>query len=280
MAEILGRVVHFNPAGPAREIFESIIISRFSLRDPTDEVLRTDEGTAFIERGSSRWKLSLSRPEILVPTNALPQKKPEDSEPDLVELSAAWYSAGDDDAARIPIRAAGNANIFRDLGAILVPKDFRIPVVTATRDNVGHYGLALIGDDEVVELRSPEYAMILAKYHYAANYRRDFLLEACGGGGYFVETHNFPHLHVPLTPDCGGFLIVGKRLRSNRFQFTGYRIPWGYALHTPANTIHGDGAIVGMHAISVASSTVAADTVLFYNENTLEMSRALIAPGE
>ncbi len=121
-----------------------------------------------------------------------------------------------------------------------------------------------------------EFDLILAKYRYAKNYVKDFLTEVGGGGGYFVETHNFPHIHVPLSPDCEGYLIVGKQLSADTFTFTAFRIPFGYALHTPANTIHGDGTIVGEYAIAVATAAAKADTVLFYNKHTRAMARNVL----
>jgi hypothetical protein len=78
---------------------------------------------------------------------------------------------------------------------------------------------------------------------------------------------------VPLSLDCGGCIIIGKRLFADEFNFSAFSIPYGYALHTPANTIHGDGTIVGEYAISVATAAAEADTVLFYNENTRAMAR-------
>jgi hypothetical protein len=153
-----------------------------------------------------------------------------------------------------------------------VPDGFRIPVVTASKENVMYYGLTLVENDQAFELLSDEFDMVLAKYRYGKNYQEDFLTELAGGGGYFVETHNFPHVHAPLSPDCGGYITIGKRVSPDEFNFTAFTIPYGYALHTPANTIHGDGTIVGEHAITVAITSAEADTVLFYNKNTKAMA--------
>ena len=276
MPEIDGRPIHFALTDAAREIFESIVISRFSVRDRHDEVLRTDDGLAMIPRGRTRWTLNLARAEILEPALEPVAVSDEDSgAPDIVEVRADWYSPKRARLSRLQVEAADNANIFRELGVIFVPDRFRIPVVTATRENVRHYGLTLIEDRQSFEMQSTEFDMILARYRYALNYRRDFLLEVSGGGGYFVETHDFPHLHVPLNPNCGGFIISGKRLADDCYHFTAFRIPYGCALHTPANAIHGDGTIVGEHAICVATATAEANTVLFYNHNARAMAREI-----
>ena len=44
MSVVRGRPIHFDLTEESRELFESIIISRFSVRDQSDEVLRTDDG--------------------------------------------------------------------------------------------------------------------------------------------------------------------------------------------------------------------------------------------
>ena len=274
MTEILGHPIHFDLTDESREIFESIIISRFSVQDDDDEVLKTDSGLTFVEHGTTNWKLALAETEILIhtPGSQTRVKSNGSDRPDMVSVKAAWYKPGDARQNSINIQAGGNANVFHGLGAILVPDDFRIPVVTATKENVTYYGLTLIENGQAFELLSDEFAMVLTKYRYAKNYRNDFLTEVAGGGGYFVETHNFPHIHTPLSADCGGYMNIGKRLSANEFNFTAFSIPYGYALHTPANTIHGDGTIVGEHAITVAITSAEADTVLFYNEHTKAMA--------
>jgi hypothetical protein len=274
MTVVRGRPIHFDLTEKSREIFKSIIISRYSVRDKNDEVLRTDDGLAYIKQGKTNWKLTLSETEVLVPSTAQATEPGSFSEkPELVAVKATWYSPTTARKARVNIKAGGNANVFYGLGAIFVPDDFRIPIVQASRENVRHYGLTLIENQHALELLSDEFDLVLAKYHYAKNYSRDFLTEAEGGGGYFVETHNFPHIHVPLIPDCGGFIIIGKKLSENYFNFTAFSIPYGYALHTPANTIHGDGTIVGEYAITVATASADADTVLFYNEHSRATAR-------
>ena len=278
MTEVQGRPIHFDLTDESREIFESIVISRFSVRDDDDEVLRTDGGLTFVEQGTTNWKLALAEIEILVHTTSQPLAETNGfGKPDMVTVKAEWCKPEDAHKAHVNVQAGGNANVFYELGAILMPDGFRIPVVTASKENVMYYGLTLVGNDEAFELLSDEFAMVLAKYRYGKNYREDFLTEVAGGGGYFVETHNFPHIHVPLSPDCGGYIIIGKRLSADEFNFTAFSIPYGYALHTPANTIHGDGTIVGEHAITVAITSAEADTVLFYNEHTKAMARDLFS---
>ena len=273
MTVFKGRRIHFDFTEESREIFESIIISRFSVRDKYDEVLRTNDGLTFVKKGRTKWKFTLPETKVLIPSTDQATEDGDYSEmPDLAAVKATWHSPKSVRKASTKIKAGGNANVFGDFGAILVPDNFRIPIVKASKENVRHYGLSLIENQHVLELLSDEFDLILARYRYAKNYRQDFLTEVEGGGGYFVETHNFPHIHVPLSPDCGGYIIIGKRLSEDNFHFTAFSIPYGYALHTPAKTIHGDGTIAGEYAITVATASAEADTVLFYNEHTKAMA--------
>jgi hypothetical protein len=278
MSVVRGRPIHFDLTEESRELFESIIISRFSVRDQSDEVLRTDDGLTFVRRGATKWKIMLSETRLLIPSSDQAMEEGGCYEkPEMATVKAAWYTPDHVRKAHINIDAGGNANVFRGLGAILVPDDFLIPVVKASKENVKYYGLTLVKNRHVVELLSDEFDLILAKYRYGKNYRQDFLIEAEGGGGFFVETHNFPHIHVPLSPECGGYITIGKRLSGDNFNFTAFSIPYGYALHTPANTIHGDGTIVGDYAITVATASAKADTVLFYNKQSRAMAQEVFA---
>ncbi len=76
------------------------------------------------------------------------------AKPELVAVKATWYSSINARKAHIDIKAASNANVFRDLGAILVPDDFHIPIVQANRENVRYYGLSLIENEQTFEFLS------------------------------------------------------------------------------------------------------------------------------
>lgn len=76
-----------------------------------------------------------------------------------------------------------------------------------------------------------------------------------------------------MSPECGGYITIGKKLAESHFNFTAFSIPYGYALNTPANTIHGDGTIEGDYAIMVATASAEADTVLFHNEHSRAMAQ-------
>jgi hypothetical protein len=255
------------PMTEAREIlFRGDIIERRSVIGNHEVVLATKAGLAFIDAGQTPWQLDLTSKTCIVP----------DSSPDRVVVEATWYSAEEAQAVGLKVVAGGDANIFGGLGALLVPDDFHIPAVEATTDNVKFYGLTLIAEGRPFTIDSADNDLALIAYDYDSRYRDDFLTQTEGGGGYFVERHDFPHLHIPLNDQCGGYIVIGKQMSERQFAFTAFRIPHRHALYTPAHTIHGDGTLVGTHAITVARSSAKADTVLFYNRNTISKADNLV----
>lgn len=253
-------------------VVRSVHITRYAVKrgkpDPDKPVLTTGRNLAFIDQGVSSWRFDIDLPNGIVPSPLVPPR---------VSVRADWYSAQQALEKGIKVVSGGDANTFGGMGALLVPKDFRIPTVTATRDNVQFYGLQLIdtgNDFSVVSARTP---IALMQYDYTADYKSDFLMKTQGGGGIFVETHDFPHIHIPTSPACGGYIVIGKPVSAGEFCFTAFRIPYGTALYTPSGTIHGDGTLVGEYALTVADpALITADTVLIYNRETLKMAHGVV----
>ncbi len=236
--------------------------------DPGKPLLTTHGELAFMEQGVSTWKLELDGSEKVVPASP---------ETPRVSVRAEWLNTLQALQKGLKVVHGGAANTFGGMGVLLLPRDFRIPTVLATDENVRYYGLELLDKGETFSVSSPKVPVALMRYRYGKDYRRDFLMKPKGGGGLFVETHDFPHLHVPMKPDCGGYIVIGKRTGKGHFHFTGFQIPYGRALYTPSNTIHGDGALVGEYAITVADSNLCrADTVLMYDRKTGRMAKDVL----
>ncbi len=246
-----------------KQLLEQANLARYSVKQADGLVLETLSGRSFIKKGISQWKFSLSEPSLLIPQDI----KTDHSERVIVE--AIWYASKEADQKKIVRNAGKNANIFEGMGVILVPEDFKIPCIEANKENVKFYGLELIENGKNFPLASFAANMMLMEYDYKPDYRDEFLTQENGGGGYYVETHNFPHIHIPLFSDSAGYIIIGKKLSTVQYSFTAFKIPYGYALYTPPGTIHGDGTLLGRYGISVANSETTADTVLFFNKNTL-----------
>ncbi len=255
-----------------KAIVQSVELTRYAVKgkepDKHKVVLSTHGEVAFFETGTTNWKLDLARKKVLA--------KGSTDTPHAV-VDAQWFTSQQALEKGIEVVHGGSANTFGSMGALLVPDGFHIPTVTATRENVRHYGLQLVENGEVFGVTSAQYQIAMMRYDYTKDYKQGFLMQKYGGGGIFVETHNFPHVHIPLSEECGGYIVIGKRLADGRYHFTAFRIPYGHALYTPSYTIHGDGTLVGEYGITVADSAMAAaDTVLMYNRESLSMARGVV----
>ncbi len=254
-----------------KEIVRSVDITRYAVKngkpDKSRPVLMTGRDMAFVEKGVSNWKFDISKPQGITPSR---------EKPPMVSVPANWYTAQEALENGIAVVSGGSSNVFGTMGALLVPDQFEIPTVTATKENVRYYGLKLIENGDNFSATSDKYQVALMQYDYTPHYKKEFLMKKHGGGGIFVETHDFPHIHIPTSRECGGYIVIGKRT-SSRFHFTAFRIPYKHALYTPSNTIHGDGTLVGVYALTVADPALAkADTVLIYNQNTLKMATGVV----
>lgn len=255
-----------------KAIVKSVELTRYAVKgkepDKKKVVLSTHGEVAFFDKGVTIWKLDLAK------------KKPvlkADTDTPHVVVNAEWLDTQAALEKGVAVVHGGSANTFGSMGALLVPVGFSIPTVTATKENVRHYDLQLYENGEVFAASSDRYQIVMMRYDYTKDYKKDFLMQKYGGGGVFVETHDFPHIHVPLSEECGGYIVIGKRVNEKAYHFTAFRIPYGYALYTPSHTIHGDGTLVGEYALTVADSAmVSADTVLMYNNQTLSMARGVV----
>lgn len=272
MSEKFDFPIYFKQTLLTDAVVESVDITRYAVKDGVPDkdrvALSTDAGMSFIEQGVSNWVIDNASHQGMKPYNHVPP---------MVTVKATWYNSTQALKEDIRVVAGSSGNVFGSMGALLVPDHFEIPTVLANRENVKYYGLELIENGDALTVRSEKVDIVMMKYDYTAIYKKDFLMQEHGGGGVFVETHGFPHIHIPLSKSCGGYIVIGKRLAANWFCFTAFQIPYGYALYTPSNTIHGDGTLVGEYGLTVADpSMISADTVLIYNETTRKMAKGVV----
>jgi len=254
-------------------VVKSVQLIRYAVKakiiNKNKPVMTTNGLVAFVDKGVTNWSFDASKKQAIVPVKT---KTP------FVSVVADWLTTQQALENNIEVIHGNAANSFGGLGALLLPDNFKIPTVLASHENVEHYGLRLITTNSDFSISSPQYEIAMMRYEYSKDYKKDFLMQQYGGGGIFVETHNFPHIHIPLSEQCGGYIVIGKQVGVNTFHFTAFQIPYGYALYTPSNTIHGDGTLVGEYALTVADSAFChADTVLMYNRNTHTMSKQVVA---
>lgn len=251
-----------------KAVVESARLTRYAVKGRKQPVMTTEGLVAFVEKGLTSWRLDVSKKAAIQPATLTTP---------FISVTADWLDTQQALEQGVEVVHDSSANSFGGMGALLLPDSFKIPTVLATAENVKHYGLTLIETNSEFTISSPQFEMAMMRYDYGKDYKKDFLMQAQGGGGIFVETHNFPHIHIPLAKECGGYIVIGKTVAERKYHFTAFQIPYGYALYTPSNTIHGDGTLVGEYALTVSDGAFCpADTVLMYNKNTHIMCRNVV----
>ncbi len=119
-----------------------------------------------------------------------------------------------------------------------------IPRLEATEENLATYCCSLfkLGDElSFAEAAEPLPVTIMEiGSEYIPRYQQ--LPEF--GGGIYLEYHDRPHLHMPLSPDAGGCLLLGRRTAQG-LELSAFAIPYGYAVYTAPWVIHNDGFLIG-----------------------------------
>lgn len=193
-------------------------------------------------------------------------------EPKELTLEATW-----NDKTKEVAKSGKNANVFGKLGVLAVSasvKSVDIPkmnALTVPKSFLEKYGAELIPLDQVFRLDPVEHKeleeLYLVEYNWDKQYIDKYVMHQKGGGGLFVETHPFPHVFTPLSPDCSGALILGVARNDGKFDFAAFEIPFGYTMKIKSNVIHGDSFFVGPYAIAL-TETELADSVILKQDTT------------
>lgn len=135
-----------------------------------------------------------------------------------------------------------------------------IPETKTTKKTLGFFGCTLIEPECPFKL-SDQFELPVFEVSIGSSYVQDYLLEENFGNGFYIETHNTPHYHQPLSPESTGYLILGVVIEA-KIILTKFAIPFGYGVYMPANTLHSDAFLVGDYAV-VYTKTPDYSTYLF-----------------
>ncbi|QRN04009.1 hypothetical protein GH742_09080 [Legionella sp. MW5194] len=188
--------------------------------------------------------------------------------PGELTLSAQWHHRDKEHGT-----SGRDASVFGSLGVFAVGDNhpsIDFPLVNALSVSplfLQAYGAAIVPVEETFRLpKSKEKSLTtlhVTEYTWKNNSRQyinNYVLQQHGGGGLFIETHPFPHIFTPLSPECGGGVILGRKVE-DQYRFVAFQITYGYSLVIKSNVIHGDSFFHGPYAIAL-SETAFADSVL------------------
>ncbi len=173
--------------------------------------------------------------------------------PPHVQVQGQWQIDEDTDA--------GDANILGGFGRLMLTGErLLIPEAPATSEALAYYGARLIAIGDTMAFET-DANLPVTVVRVGATYVEQYLKVAALGGGAFIEYHDRPHLHMPLEPTAGGYLLFG-RADGDDYQFSAFRIPFGQAIYTPPYALHADPYLVGRYLV-VYSVTKRYSTVVF-----------------
>ncbi|CDZ77346.1 hypothetical protein BN59_01629 [Legionella massiliensis] len=191
--------------------------------------------------------------------------------PQEITIKAVWKNKDQEQGV-----SGRGANVFGSLGVLLIPSDYKeinIPKMNALAVPTAFlkkYGAELIPLEQSFTMDKVDDPSLenlyLVEYQWDNDYIQDYVMNKKGGGGLFVETHPFPHIFTPLSPECSGALILGVDRGDGTFNFAAFEIPFGYTMKIDSNVIHGDSFFVGPYAIAL-TETELADSVLLKQDN-------------
>lgn len=190
--------------------------------------------------------------------------------PSSIKIPYNWKEAGAGEVS--------SSNILGGNGVFNVGElhSLEIPQAETTKENLAFYGAKLLTPGERISFEvaptpgkeiEKDIAIPLTKMKIGKDYVKEYLLKDKAkdgselGGGAYVEKHDRPHFHMPLTKDSGGVLILGKKVEGELY-LSAFKITYGKAIYTPGNIPHSDAYLYGEYAV-VYSFTQNASTVIF-----------------
>lgn len=182
--------------------------------------------------------------------------------PDSFILMGEWIDTKKSDPTNIPT----HHNILGKDGVMRSKfRNITMPTVVVNDRDLNFYGAKLVrlGDRIKFETtRNLPITIMEIGEKYVGSY-----LMGIDGPGEYLEYHDTPHFHAPLSSKCSGYLILGKQASNNAYSLTAFRIPCGYGVYTSPNVIHSSTHLIGPHLV-VYSHTDQYSTVIIKNNDS------------
>jgi hypothetical protein len=154
-----------------------------------------------------------------------------------------------------------NNNILGKNDLFIIDKEI-IEILVEEIDKISFYGAQLLNEGDQFCLQNKQ-IMNLFEMEIGKKYVDSFLLQNDYGDGFYIETHDLPHLHQPLDAESGGHIILGKMI-NGEICLSAFKIPFRKTLFIPPNVYHSDAYLVGKYNV-VYDKTDNFSTMLFKN---------------
>jgi hypothetical protein len=213
---------------------DKIVVHRIG--DDDQSYMITDDVIGYVAPGTS-YRATLGG---LIPTETLAAPKTKRNEqgsaPAHVRVSGTWTTADDTDAV--------DANILGGFGTLALDRAvLEIPEAPSTVDALAYYDAHLIKLGDSIKFET-DANLPVTLMSIGSTYVEHYLKLEEKGGGTYIEYHDRPHFHMPIDETASGHMILGHS-RDGDFVFSGFEIPFGYAIYTSPYVLHADAYLVG-----------------------------------
>jgi hypothetical protein len=148
------------------------------------------------------------------------------------------------------------SNILGKSGKLYLKSNISVPIIGS--NSLHYYNVKLYNINDIISF---DHNLPLFEMEIGKNYVDEYIMKKAGG--VYLEEHERPHFHMPLTEDSCGYMILGKKVKGG-IELSAFTIPYGEALYMPNNIIHNDCFLIGNYNV-IYSKTPNYKTVLLVN---------------
>jgi len=182
-------------------------------------------------------------------------------EPKYVEIEGEWILNTNEN------NLLSDANILGNFGKLITDSNINIPINIACYSNVKFYNAKLFNLCDLIKFECEE-DLPLTEMIIGNEYVKNYIEDENLGGGQYLEYHNNPHFHLPISSSNSGYYILGKK-EDNKIKLSAFIIPFYKAIYTPENIIHSDANLVGNWLVVYSKTNKYSSVLLRDKENKL-----------
>lgn len=178
-------------------------------------------------------------------------------------LDGTWDDTIDTDIA--------DANILGGNGRYILPQGqdtITIPIADCTAENLAFYGCHLVNLGDTIKFETNE-SLPVTITTIGEDYVNGYLMDEQRGGGSYLEYHDRPHFHMPLTCDAGGFLIIGRTIEGIGTAVSAFQIPYKSGIYMAPWCIHSDAYLMGCYMVIYSKTDHFSTVIVRQQDNTL-----------
>lgn len=178
-----------------------------------------------------------------------------------VQTQGQWQNS-----STVQIASAGN--VFGASGRFASEEQsLELPLITPAspnRDKIAEaFGVKIYEDGQTIPLKFDR-NLSAVEYEFGKDYTK-YRMEIADG--FFIETHEFPHVFMPASEESDIIITIGKQLEEkDQFALTNFLVPHGSAILVPGNTIHADALSTGK-IIALLTHCTESDVVLLHKSD-------------